>query len=128
MVINNIISVNGLLDSGASVSAISEDRCSGWNISFKPLKMDLASVHGSFSTRGVAYVDIMIGPYQSKLKAYVIESPPYPFILGINEFNAFGIAWKYPYLLNEGADETVAPLETSRNGSPTKYVARCSQI
>lgn len=115
MKINNIISVEGLLDSGASISAICEKLCSEWNISFKPLRRELASVHGYFLTKGFVVVDVQIGPYQSKVQAYVVESPPYPFILGINEFKAFGISWSYPYLLDKGADETAAQRQTTGN-------------
>lgn len=114
MVINNIITIDGLIDSGASVSAISEKLCSDWNISFRPMKKDLASVHGSFSTKGVAFVEVQIGPYQSQVKVYVLEAPPYPFILGLKEFKKFGIAWTYPYLLKGEADETVAQLQVTR--------------
>lgn len=113
MIINNIITVEGLLDSGATVSAISEDLCSEWKIDYKPLKKDLASVQGSFWTKGVVFVNIMIGPHQGKVKAYVLESPPYPFILGINEFKTFGIAWTYPYLLNTGSEKAVAQVEVA---------------
>lgn len=116
MTINNIATVEGLIDSGASVSAISENLCLEWDICYKSHKKDLASVQGPFSTKGVVFVNVQIGPYQSKVKAYVLESPPYPFILGINEFKTFGVAWTYPYLIHEKAGDSVAQLkEPGRN-------------
>lgn len=115
MTLNKVTTVKGLIDSGASVSAISEDLCSEWNIKFRPHKKDLAQVQGSFSTKGVAFIDVQIGPYQGRVKAYVLDSPPYPFILGIKEFKTFGISWDYPYLITEETDRAVVQLESLAN-------------
>lgn len=68
-------------------------------------------MHGSFSTKGAAFVDVKMGPYQGGFKAYVLEAPPYLFILGINEFKTFGIAWTSPYLVDERTEAVVAQVK-----------------
>lgn len=107
MRINDKITVRGLVDSGASRSAIDEDICRKYSIKIIDKTRTLSHVLDKFTTSGIALLSIQIGSRLHQVEADVMPLKSERFIMGTREFNKFGFSLQGEGLITRQSAKSV---------------------